>query len=90
MKRNDIVLVGELISGDRFYKLKDKGKTVFEYGESKPGSQTVHIWSINNRNERQKPSIIKGSEQVVYLRNSLDKYAEDIRKITDRPPEQKD
>lgn len=81
MRRNEITTAGQLISGDRFYRLSDKGKKVFECGE-KASELTVWIWSLNGADKRQKPSTIKSSEQVVFLRNTAEKYAEDIRKIT--------
>lgn len=84
MKRNDIVNVWQLVDGDRFYRVKDKQKTVLEFDKMAYNDTIAIAWTINGNNTRQKVQHIKAPEQVVFLRNTSDKYAEDIRKITDR------
>lgn len=82
MRRGEIAAAEDLIPGDRFYRLKDKSKTALEWDHYKAKGKYVIAWTINARNEFQKPMTIPIAEKVVFLRNTADKYAEDIRKIT--------
>lgn len=70
MQRNTVTSIVSLIPGDRFYKLKDGKKTVLEWGKLHHDGKTVIAWTINDKNEKQKPVTIQLTEEVVFLRNN--------------------
>lgn len=88
MKRNEVTTVEQLIMGDRFYKLGDNKKKIYEYGyfsSRSSGYLRPHafVHEVNPNGTINKRDIhFFNDEKVVFLRNTSDKYAEDIRKIT--------
>lgn len=70
MERNTTTTLALLQFGDRFYKLKDKKKMLYEKVEHKPKQtyyQTYRHWAL--KDGHRDPDPMRGDTEVVFLRN---------------------
>lgn len=73
MKRNEVTEIRDLQNGDRFYKVGDKHKTVFEKIEHETKMtkyQTYSHWGCVDGSNF--PQAFKSDTQVVFLRNKIE------------------
>ena len=71
MERNEITEIKNLLLGDRFYKLKDKGKTVFEKVDAKAKTTQYQTYSHFAKVSGEKfPQSFKSETAVVFLRSA--------------------
>lgn len=71
MKKNTLTHVYKLVPGDRFYKVKDKSKKVYEIVEAEPKVtpfRTYSYWCIADGSDEL--IALKGNTEVVFLRHN--------------------
>lgn len=72
MERNTETTVNQLKPGDRFYRLRDKKKTVYEMQQQQTAHTLKAIPYMCKADNSRHPIGIKGDVPVVFLRNSND------------------